>query len=181
MVLKKSNRALTGDKERREQIVSAALECFLKFGYAKTSLDDIAKKAFLSRPLLYLKFKNKEEILKAVFDQFFSDGYEAADLAVSVSASRKNKLSAIYDALVLRPWDRIMGQPMSAEFYEICERFFPDLCSRYEKEILKHVTHLLEDKQLAQVFVLAAEGLQSDLPSTAVLRKRLDILIDQFI
>ena len=31
--------------------------CFLQFGYAKTSMDDVASNANLSRPLIYLRFK----------------------------------------------------------------------------------------------------------------------------
>ena len=51
---------LNNKEKRRTAILAAALKCFLQFGYAKTSMDDVAKEANLSRPLIYLKFKNKE-------------------------------------------------------------------------------------------------------------------------
>jgi len=47
------------DRERRNQILAAALHCFLQFGYAKTSMDDVASNANLSSPLIYLRFKSK--------------------------------------------------------------------------------------------------------------------------
>ena len=52
---------------RKVEIILAARWCFLNFGFAKTSIDDIAKRANLSRTLVYKSFKNKEEIFKAVF------------------------------------------------------------------------------------------------------------------
>jgi hypothetical protein len=54
------------DAARRRVILDAARDCILKFGYAKSSLEDIAKQAAVSRPLIYRKFKSKEEIFGAV-------------------------------------------------------------------------------------------------------------------
>ncbi len=47
---------------------AAARATLLRFGFAKTSIDDIAREAKLSRLLIYRKFKNKEEILAAAFE-----------------------------------------------------------------------------------------------------------------
>ncbi|MDC6257101.1 helix-turn-helix domain containing protein [Ralstonia solanacearum] len=46
---------------RREGILQAARWCFLNFGFSKTSLDDIAKRANISRTLLYKSFRDKED------------------------------------------------------------------------------------------------------------------------
>ena len=43
---------------RRARILAAARWCFLNFGFAKTSLEDIAKRSNLSRTLLYRVFKD---------------------------------------------------------------------------------------------------------------------------
>lgn len=50
------------DRERRNHILDASLHCFLQLGYANTSMDDVARKANLSRPLIYLKFKSKQHL-----------------------------------------------------------------------------------------------------------------------
>ena len=52
---------------RRARILTAARWCFLNFGFAKTTFEDIAKRANLSRTLLYRDFKDKEAIYQAVF------------------------------------------------------------------------------------------------------------------
>jgi len=168
------------DEARRNAILGAALECFLQFGYAKTSLDDIARRAKISRPLLYLKYRNKEEIFRGVFEYVIGDGYELARQAVSKRQDKRTTLLAICDALILRPWAKIIGQPMSPEFYETCSDLSPDISAHHDKTILKYTTTILEDKKLAEVFAFAALGLQNDLPAVETLRERLKLLIERF-
>jgi AcrR family transcriptional regulator len=45
----------------RSQIIDAASSCFAEFGYDKTTFDDVAKKAGISRALIYTYFKSKQE------------------------------------------------------------------------------------------------------------------------
>ncbi len=169
------------DDQRRNAILSSALECFLKFGYSKTSIDDIAKRAKLARSLLYLKYKNKEEIFKGVFEYIIGDGYEEARKVLSVHSDKRKALFAIYDALILKPWAKIIGQPMSEEFYETCSDLSPDVSAHHDKIILKYTTAILQDRKLAEVFVLSAIGLQDDLPTVDILRDRLKLLIERFV
>ncbi len=49
---------------RREAIVQAASGVFLRYGYKKTAMDDIARAAGISRQGLYLHFPNKEVLFK---------------------------------------------------------------------------------------------------------------------
>ena len=52
---------------RRSKVLDAARWCFLNFGFSKTSFEDIAKRATISRTLLYRIFKDKEDVFTAVF------------------------------------------------------------------------------------------------------------------
>jgi AcrR family transcriptional regulator len=49
-------------QEKREDLISKATICFRKYGYDKTSLDDIAKAMKLNKASLYYYIKNKEEL-----------------------------------------------------------------------------------------------------------------------
>ncbi|MFQ6004541.1 MAG: TetR/AcrR family transcriptional regulator [Woeseia sp.] len=51
---------------RPAEITRAALEAFSEHGYAATRVDDVARRAGVSKGLLYLYFKTKEELFKAV-------------------------------------------------------------------------------------------------------------------
>jgi AcrR family transcriptional regulator len=51
---------------RPQEILSAALAVFAERGYAATRLDDVARRAGVTKGTLYLYFPNKEELFKAV-------------------------------------------------------------------------------------------------------------------
>jgi AcrR family transcriptional regulator len=52
----------------KEQIAEGAREVFLRYGYNKASMSDIAFTSRLSRRTIYLHFSNKEEVFMAVID-----------------------------------------------------------------------------------------------------------------
>jgi AcrR family transcriptional regulator len=51
---------------RPAEIVETALAVFAEKGFAAAKLDDIARRAGISKPTLYLYFETKEEIFRAV-------------------------------------------------------------------------------------------------------------------
>jgi AcrR family transcriptional regulator len=54
------------DNNRHEQILVAATACFARYGYDKTTLDDIGRHAGLNKASLYYYYKNKESIFTEV-------------------------------------------------------------------------------------------------------------------
>ena len=57
-------------EERPQEITAAALNAFAENGYSATRVDDVAKRAGVSKGLLYLYFKTKEELFKSVIRSF---------------------------------------------------------------------------------------------------------------
>ena len=47
---------------RRAAILETAMRVFLRYGFKKTSMDDLARAAGLSRQGLYLHYRTKEEL-----------------------------------------------------------------------------------------------------------------------
>jgi AcrR family transcriptional regulator len=165
---------------RRKAIVDAALECFLQYGFAKTSLDDIAKRAGLSRPLLYLLFKNKDELFVETLRSLYLSEFENARPVLDLPLGKKEKLYRIYEELYLKPWLYIYKAPSGKEFIEECHKHFPQLDEEYEKKLLKLLLPLFADKATAQLFMMCIDGLYPDDPSPTVLQKRIRLLIEKF-
>jgi AcrR family transcriptional regulator len=53
-------------QERREKIMTAAKELFTRFGYRKTSMDEVARAARVTKPTVYAYFPSKEDLLTEV-------------------------------------------------------------------------------------------------------------------
>ena len=70
-------------EDRPAEITEAALKAFAENGYAATRVDDVAKRAGVSKGLLYLYFKTKEELFKAVIRSFIEPKIDQLASAVN--------------------------------------------------------------------------------------------------
>ncbi|MFT3773943.1 MAG: TetR/AcrR family transcriptional regulator [Minicystis sp.] len=165
---------------RRSKILLAARWCFLNFGFAKTSFEDIAKRANLSRTLLYRVFKDKEDIFRAVFVDWLVSRHPAAKQAVTAPGSPYERLLAVCRLMVLDPWAEMVGTPMGREFFDACERIDPEADARHRRVALECITAILGDEASAEVFLLSLDGLLADEPTTDVLEQRVRILAARF-
>lgn len=70
-------------EQRPEQITRAALSAFAEKGYDATRVTDVARRAGVSKGLLYLYFRTKEELFKAVVKSVVMPKLDALDDAVA--------------------------------------------------------------------------------------------------
>lgn len=165
-------------EDRRAQILDAAIECFLRYGYAKTSMGDIATACKLSRSLLYLQFKTKEEIFLAGLTSMFERAYGEAMAVKAKRMSKRDKLLGVVEAWVFFEWERIVASPHAEELIAEGYRIHPKLEGFYRKRSTELFVDLIGDEALTEVILLALKGLKLDHPSMRVLRARAELLID---
>lgn len=174
---------LTQDESeaRRHKILAAARWCFLNFGFAKTSLDDIAKRAGISRTLLYRTFRDKEDIFTAVFAEWLIARHPAAKKAAAGAGTPCERLLDVCRLMVIEPWADMAGAPMAGEFFDACVRIDSEIEALHRRVAAECVAAILGgDEAAAQVFLLALDGLLGDEPSTAVLEQRVQLLAARF-
>ncbi|EYC52211.1 TetR family transcriptional regulator [Hylemonella gracilis str. Niagara R] len=89
-------------RDRREQILEAAAECFRRSGFHGASMAEIAKAARMSPGHIYNLFENKDEIIAAIVERdrdeivrSISEIEEADDLAVDVAGWIENSIEDI--------------------------------------------------------------------------------------
>ncbi len=82
----------TGKDEVREHLVQAARQVFMKFGFKKTALDDIAKEARKGKSTIYYYFKSKDEIFKAVIEAESEIRTQTIDEQVTAVSDPQEKL-----------------------------------------------------------------------------------------
>ena len=56
----------SNNNERKQRILDAAVNLFVHYGYDKTTVNDIAREAGISKGAIYLHFKSKDELLEAL-------------------------------------------------------------------------------------------------------------------
>jgi len=104
--------------EKARAVLWAAFDTFLQFGVRRASMQDIADRAGMSRAALYLHFKNKDDIFRAMMSNYF---LAAADVAEAVLASDPDPVTALqraFDAQAGEMTDRMMDSPHVGEMLE---------------------------------------------------------------
>jgi AcrR family transcriptional regulator len=91
------------DDPRRAKLLETAISVFTRYGYRKTSMDEVARAAGVSRQGLYLHFSTKEELFSAAVEHTLRASLEAASLHLGDAAlSVERKLVLAFDEWVGR-------------------------------------------------------------------------------
>lgn len=81
--------------DKKQKIILSAVNLFHRYGYSKTSLEDIAHDANLSKGTIYYYFASKEEIFFEVVKGHSDEFYENLIQEIDKQTSFKNKLTAV--------------------------------------------------------------------------------------
>lgn len=86
------------DKEKKTKAISdAALKVFRERGYYKTRMVDIAQMAGMGKGTLYEYFKDKADILRFAFDQYFNVFSEGVLEAMKEKTKPSEKIISLID------------------------------------------------------------------------------------
>lgn len=88
------------DKNRRQQILDAALRCFLERGYAATSIADIRKASGASTGSIYHFFENKGALALALLDEAVAGWSGTSAPAVNSDSPAETAIKASVSGLV---------------------------------------------------------------------------------
>jgi TetR/AcrR family transcriptional regulator len=129
-------------ESRPGELLAAALDSFVEFGFAATRLEDIASKAGVSKGTLYLYFKNKEELFKAVLKESILPLIEEfADEAKTSTLSNDDLIRYFFSQW----WLRFGSTKLSG----VCKLMtaeagnFPDLALFFQQEVIERNNQLL--------------------------------------
>jgi AcrR family transcriptional regulator len=126
---------------RPAELTTAALELFVERGFAATRLDDIARRAGVSKGTLYLYFDSKEDLFKAVI----REGYVSriTEFAEKMKAYQGSSADLIRE-LVLSWWEQIGATKLAGITKLMMSEAgnFPELANYYHDEVVVRGTGL---------------------------------------
>jgi len=85
-------------EQRRQQVLAAALEVFSAAGYHAVSMDEIADRAGVSKPVLYQHFPGKLDLYLALLDAGIEDLMAAARTALTGTTDNATRVTAMVNA-----------------------------------------------------------------------------------
>lgn len=137
--------------EKTEKVLTAALPVFLRYGYKRTTMGDIADAAKMSRPALYLIFPSKEEIFSAVLEQATSNTLKEIQDTLARIDKAEDKLKQAFEIWCVRPFEIMQASPDAKDLLESGHLFAGDVITKGLADFEKIITHILKQLALAKV------------------------------
>ena len=121
--------------ERPGQILQAALEVFGERGLSASRLEDIAKRAGLSKGTIYLYFPNKEELFREMVRHTVVSQIEQREQLMSAASGTATELLVLF----MRDYWKFIRSAQFAPLFRLIHaeiQNFPDLASFYAREVV---------------------------------------------
>lgn len=164
---------------KQSQLVSAAITLIRRHGIKRTSMNDIAAEASVSRQTLYNIFTNKEQVLRAAVSSLSDTTIANIESACAKAVSVDQKLDALFQYLVIEPFKFLRSTPEGAELIigigEVCKQELQRSHQRYRGAIENVVSPYSEEilnagmtlKQFADYIQVSTNSIKKDASSKA--------------
>ena len=173
---------------RRDRIVEAATGVFLRYGYARTTMGDIADAAGISRPALYPLFPKKEDIFASVISQLNEEKLQEFRIAFSRLRSLDRKLHLCCEDWGAHGFDLVQIHPDAKDLFDL---EFPAVQKIYS-DFAKFVAELIADtvnssafkgqsEHLARNLVFSMRGLKEAARSGSDMRRMIALSVDTLL
>jgi AcrR family transcriptional regulator len=176
--------------DKKSRILAAARSVFLRYGFKRVNMNDIAEAAGVSRPALYVLFKNKEEIFIEAYLRWVDETIAQVEAAMAQTASPKNKMARAFEIWAVGPFEMTMASFASQELVN-CNFAFAQASREqgyaiFEATIAPVVAALSETPpatsriapdRIAHVLVSAVRGFKESAATPDDMRRLIDELL----
>jgi AcrR family transcriptional regulator len=105
-------------QDRKDTILDAAFGVFAQYGYRRTVMEDIAAAAGLSRTALYLHWRNKDDLFRALATRYFEQAARDMAAALEGAADLEQALQAAFVAKDGKFMQAVLATPHGPELLE---------------------------------------------------------------
>jgi AcrR family transcriptional regulator len=177
-VRKRKAEAKAGRSAKPHAIVLAALELFTRFGYRKTSIDDIAEAAQVAKRTVYLHFENKAAVFLAILEYLGDQVRRRCGAAERMGGTAMDRLAGLLDAyfgMGFELFSKSENMPeLEKTFSKLARARISDLTTEYQARLARFLRSLektgeiegpprgLTVEQIVHLLVRAAEGAKHD-------------------
>lgn len=146
---------------KRQRVLQAALNAFLSYGFKRVTMDDIAKAAEMSRPALYLLFRNKTDIFRAVADHMFELAVDGIAQQMRQPGKLADRLNASIEQVMIEMVRPVRESPHGEELLDLKSSIAADLVSGWHNATMAIFRDAIAADARQRGIDLAARGLTS--------------------
>lgn len=146
---------------KRARILEGALKVFLAYGYSRTTMDDIARAAELSRPALYLVFRNKTDIYRAIGECLLVKCLAGAKAVLEGDGPLLTRLDSLCQDVFHAMMHEIEESPHGPELLDMRNSLAGDIIARWRDDLVATLERAIVGEAAANGTDLAALGLSA--------------------
>jgi AcrR family transcriptional regulator len=147
---------------KRTRILDGAMKVFLAYGYQRVTMDDIAREAEMSRPAVYLLFRNKMDIYRAIAARMFDlCSRQIAAMLVQDGTFGERLMRAI-DGTMIEMMRPIHESPHGAELLDLKNSLAAELIESWHAAVARQFRDAIDGEAARLGVDLAARGLAAD-------------------
>jgi len=159
---------MTKDSSKEERILSAAQQIFSRYGYARTTMGDVAAAAGLSRPALYLVFPGKEELFSAVIRRMNTIAFQDIHAGLTACGTLEETLRFALDRWMAQAYDLAYASPDAEDLFrysypamwEVSDEFQAFLAGMLREAVSASPLNVTPE-DLAQVLFFSVHGFKT--------------------
>ncbi|MEM0899350.1 MAG: helix-turn-helix domain-containing protein [Pseudomonadota bacterium] len=121
--------------DKRGEILAASITVFATYGFRKTSMDDLAKAAGVSRPALYQVFKNKTDIFRALSFFMLERAEEVAKTELDGDGAFPDRLIRSVDRSILDVMRLLDDSPHGADLIGVNDQIASDIDREWHRRM----------------------------------------------
>ena len=153
-------RDLGGDP-KRARIMEGALSVFLAYGFSRATMDDIARAADVSRPALYLLFRNKVDIYRAIAGCVMMRCVERARAELAGEGTLVERLDRMVERALFEIFNEIEASPHGPEIVDMRNSLAADVIARWRQDMEAAIAVEIDAEAVRNDVDLAARGLSA--------------------
>lgn len=169
-------------KNKEDHILEAARNVFLRYGFKRVTMHDIAEAAGISRPAIYLVFPNKEAVFRAVIQQMTEQNLGKIRSELKRLTTPREKLQCAFELWTVKPCEMVHASPDARDLIESGHAIAKDIYTRagdaFEKILVPVLGSSSQANHLARLLRHAARGFKEAAGNVDELRQMLADLID---
>jgi len=122
---------------KAQAILAAAFDAFRHYGFRRTTMEDIARGAGMSRAALYLHYANKEAIFRALIRAYFETAQAGVRQALSRELPIAEALAQAFAAQAGEMFEALLSSPHGAELLDAKTTAAADLVAEGDARIVE--------------------------------------------
>ena len=171
---------------RRKAILKAAFEAFSLYGFRRTSMEDIARAAGMSRAALYLHYRNKEDIFRSLTQFYYDDAVAQVTAVLALDLPADQALEQAFAAQAGQIFEALLSSPHGDELLDTKYAHGADIAQAGAAQLVAVYAAWLQDQAaagrvtldlaqgdasaLAAMMLAALNGLKTPPPTPAAYR-----------